>query len=78
MSAIGISNPKGEFGHKTVFVGAHADFRLDDYTFPRTQSRSLRSLQWGSRLKPMHSWGELGVYGGGTLLGALAVLALFG
>lgn len=76
MSAIGLSRTKREFSDRTVLVGAHADFRLEDYFFPRTQSPSLSRLKWESRIKPMHSWGEFVVYGVETLLGALAIVAL--
>lgn len=76
MSAIGFSRTKSGFNDRAFLVGAHADFRLENYVFPRTQSRSLTSLEWESRIKPMHSWGEFGIYGLGTTLGALAVFVL--
>ena len=73
MSAIGFSDKESVFNDKAVLIGAHADFRFNDYFFLRTQSPSLSSAEWESRIKPMHSWSEFIVYGAGI---ALAVLAM--
>jgi hypothetical protein len=75
MSAIGFSDIG--FNEKARLIGAHADFRLNDYFFPRTQSRSLSKLGWESRIRPMHSWSELILYGMGTALSVLVLLVLF-
>jgi hypothetical protein len=37
-------------------IGAHADYRREDYVFQRTQSLAMRALEWESRLKPMRPW----------------------
>ena len=55
MSAIGFSDKVNVFNDKAVLIGAHADFRFNDYFFLRTQSPSLSSAEWESRIKPMHS-----------------------
>jgi len=41
----------------TGCIGAHADYRREDYIFPRTQSPALRALPWESRLGPIKPWG---------------------
>jgi hypothetical protein len=48
-------------------IGAHADFRREDFIFPRMQSRQMRETPWGTRARPMKSWSELA--GMGLLLG---------
>lgn len=42
-----------------MIVSAHADFRREDFLFPRTQSRGMRDTPWGDRVRPMRSWSEL-------------------
>jgi hypothetical protein len=37
-------------------IGAHADFRREDYMFQRTQSLAMRALEWENRMKPMRHW----------------------
>jgi hypothetical protein len=37
-------------------IAAHADYRREDYMFQRTQSLTMRALEWESRLKPMRPW----------------------
>jgi hypothetical protein len=37
-------------------IGAHADYRREDYMFQRTQSLAMRELEWDHRLKPMRPW----------------------
>jgi len=37
-------------------IGAHADYRREDFVFPRTQSLELREAQWEKRLKPLRAW----------------------
>jgi hypothetical protein len=63
MSAIGISGHESPFKHRPMLISAHADYRPQDFYFSRTQSVSLRSAEWESRIRPMHSWSELALYG---------------
>jgi hypothetical protein len=37
-------------------ICAHADYRREDYMFQRTQSLTMRALEWEGRLKPMRPW----------------------
>ena len=37
-------------------IGAHADYRREDFVFARTQSPAMRELEWGDRLKPLKPW----------------------
>lgn len=37
-------------------IGAHADFRREDYMFQRTQSLTMREREWDHREKPMRHW----------------------
>jgi hypothetical protein len=37
-------------------IGAHADYRREDFVFPRTQSIEMRGLEWEDRLKPLKPW----------------------
>jgi hypothetical protein len=72
MSAIGLSRR----GTVPNLIGAHADFRPQDFRFPRTQSRSLSELEWGKRIKPMHSWGEIALYAMGATVFLAAVASM--
>lgn len=57
-------------------ISAHADYRHDDYFFPRTQSRALRALEWEHSGKALHSWSEI-LYPALAVAGAvLAVLGI--
>lgn len=38
-------------------AGVHADYRRDDYIFPRTQSLQMREMKW-ERTKPLKHWGS--------------------
>jgi hypothetical protein len=51
-------------------LSAHADYRHEDYFFPRTQSRAMNALEWVHSEKPLHSWSEF-LY---PALGAAAAL----
>lgn len=53
-------------------IGAHADFRREDFVFPRMQSRQMRETPWGPRARPMRSWSELA--GIGLLLGVASFI----
>jgi hypothetical protein len=37
-------------------IGAHADYRREDFIFARTQSQQLREMEWETRLKPLKPW----------------------
>ena len=37
-------------------IGAHADYRREDFVFARTQSLEMRAMEWESRLKPIKPW----------------------
>ena len=39
-----------------ICIGAHADYRREDFVFPRTQSLAMRAREWEDRLKPMRHW----------------------
>jgi hypothetical protein len=39
-----------------AIIGAHADYRREDFVFPRTQSLTMRAREWEDRLKPMRHW----------------------
>ena len=39
-------------------IGAHADYRREDFVFARQQSVTLRQMEWESRLKPIKPWGS--------------------
>ena len=41
-----------------ICIAAHADYRREDFIFPRTQSLKTRSLKWEKRLPPMKPWGS--------------------
>jgi hypothetical protein len=39
-------------------IGAHADYRREDFVFARQQSQAMRQMEWESRLKPIKPWGS--------------------
>jgi len=39
-------------------IAAHAEYRREDFFFPRQQSLRMRSLEWEKRLPPMKPWGS--------------------
>ena len=41
-----------------LHAGVHADYRRDDYVFPRTQSLQMRELKWEERMQPLKHWGS--------------------
>jgi hypothetical protein len=41
-----------------AYAGVHADYRRDDYVFPRTQSLGMRELKWDERMQPLKHWGS--------------------
>ena len=62
-------------------VGAHADYRPEDFIFRRTQSRAMQETPWGPRLSPMRSWSELAgmglttaVVGAAIVIGTVALI----
>jgi hypothetical protein len=75
MSAIGLSGPKTS-GRKATSISAHADFRPQDFRFLRQQSRELAEAEWESRIQPLHSWGEIALYGAGTFVLVAAMVGM--
>ena len=69
MSAIGITGS----ARRPMLISAHAEYRPQDFYFARTQSPALRLAEWEGRLKPLHSWSEIALYGAGLM----AVLGVF-
>lgn len=55
-------------------ISAHANYRHEDYFFARTQSRTLRALEWEHSDKPLHSWSEL-LYPAAAAAGAVIAIA---
>jgi hypothetical protein len=51
------TSPAPLLRNDTGCIGVHADYRREDYIFPRTQSLAMRALEWESRLKPIKPWG---------------------
>lgn len=39
-------------------IGAHADYRREDFVFARQQSLAMRQMEWENRLKPIKPWGS--------------------
>jgi hypothetical protein len=76
MSAIGYSRRGNAFNGKAILIGAHADFRPQDFRFPRTQSRHLSQAKWESRIQPLHSWAEIALYGTGIAVLVIATLSI--
>jgi hypothetical protein len=59
------------------FIGAHADYRAEDYVFPRAQSPALREADWDERIHPLKPWSAivaLSLLGVASVATALAVL----
>ena len=59
MSAVGLLASNKDSRAGIALLSAHADFRIEDYFFLRTQSRPTSALKWESRVKPMRSWIDL-------------------
>jgi hypothetical protein len=74
MSAIAISADNVACRPQATVIGAHADYRPEDFSFARTQSVTLREAKWESRIKRMHSWSEIALYSAGLV--AVLVVAL--
>lgn len=47
------SRPNGVREHDVQCIAAHADYRREDFIFSRTQSLTMREMEWESRLKPI-------------------------
>jgi hypothetical protein len=43
---------------RNPFIGAHADYRREDYIFAREQSLVMREMEWERRTKPLKCWGS--------------------
>jgi hypothetical protein len=52
------SRPENPLRDEARCIAAHAEYRRDDFYFPRTQSIGMRSLKWERRLPPMRPWGS--------------------
>jgi hypothetical protein len=68
MSAIGHSTIRETFNSKAFLIGTHADHRPQDIFFARTQSLVMSGLEWETRLKPLHSWGPIALWGMAILM----------
>ncbi len=75
MSAIGFSQDSS-IGAPGDVIGAHADYRRDDFIFPRTQSIAMRGTPWKRRIKRVRSWSEISGYAAVACAGALVAVAL--
>ena len=75
MSAIGISVRNAAYKPRIMVIGAHADYRPEDFFFARTQSVSLREAKWESRIRPMHTWSEIALYSAGLIAILIAALS---
>lgn len=75
MSAIGISARNAAYKPRSMVIGAHADYRPEDFFFARTQSLVSREAKWESRIRPMHSWSEIALYSAGLVAVLIAVLS---
>jgi len=62
--------------NRALFVGIHADHRSQDIFFARTQSVGMNALEWDSRLKPLRSWGVIGLWGIAILMFVAASASL--
>jgi hypothetical protein len=62
MSAIG--RPK--------IISSHANYRREDYMFPRAQSRSMNERLWERREGPLHSWSEF-IYPAASVIGIFLI-----
>ena len=77
MSSTGIAD--GRFGMpndggRPVRISAYADYRP---LYPRTQSLTFRNTPWGTRMKPLRTWNELGTYAiAASVAGAALIFAL--
>ena len=76
MSAIGLSGNARVSGGKGRVIGAHADFRPEDFRFRRQQSRLLSEAKWESRIQPMHSWSEIALYSGAAVVLVMAIVSM--
>ena len=73
MSAIGlVPRPKAK-----MIISRYADYRREDFMFPRTQSYALREMAWENPSKPLKSWDRLVYAGIGAAAFAGATLELF-
>lgn len=72
MSAIGLL-PRSKAKN---LISSHANYRREDFMFPRTQSCALRDRPWEHRSRPLKSWDRL-VYGGiAVAMFAVAIVEL--
>ena len=62
MSAIGSVN-RNSLDAKCRIIGSHADYKLSDFRFLRSQSVAFRETPWETRLRPITPWSELAAIG---------------
>jgi hypothetical protein len=56
-----VTEPSGldmPLSDEAICIAAHADYRREDFIFPRPQSLRMRGLKWENRLPPMKPWGS--------------------
>jgi hypothetical protein len=72
MSAIGFTNPNpSRFG-----PSAHADYCRNHFHFERTQSNTMRQLEWEGRVQPILPWSKLILRSAGLALLAVILLSI--
>jgi len=57
-------------------IAAHANYRREDFIFPRTQSLTMREARWEHRERPLRSWGE--IMAASLILGIASVAVVVG
>ncbi len=62
--------------HPASVLSAHADYRREDYYFPRTQSRAMAARDWEKSPRPLHTWSEVLYPALGLAAVALAALEI--
>ena len=53
---VSLSLDDDDYDDDVQVIGAHADYRREDFVFSRTQSLEMRELKWESRMKPLKPW----------------------
>jgi hypothetical protein len=53
-----LRGPQPNLRNDSRCIGAHADYRREDFVFARTQSLAMRELEWENRIKPIKPWGS--------------------
>ena len=55
-------------------IGCRADYRRDDYLFPREQSRAMKSRPWAGREEIEETWKSAWINAGGWALFTAALI----